>query len=1497
MDPALADVGNLAALNPALVQQQLLKVTQEHAPDLIESGQKYLQAVPPIELANNVKDELQGHYEAAIKSWEEFKKNALELKSQGHKVVKFEIDESVPLSKFFPDLPKEIFRGISFRKSAFEYRFEATEGKAAGAYLMTEVDLEGVLNEILEVFETLLEKVEPVLRLSAYVGAVFDNDDKLTFKSLTLTGLLVGCNIEYPRNLLTISQLGATLTIKKGTSENRADEGRGDDEKEDEKKKSADALNQVASALRSKAVEKLSLQDSEERDGSESETEPKAEVVSAKTDKNDSGVFQYFEYEIFGVATLAVTGPTPSLVLDVKMGVVNGTLNFNMSPVGEDKKWTSVFGVNNFDLTAVNFSASYPLKAGKENKDYETFIKLEAMFPNKFKDINITGHLTPEKDESYIEGTMNDVEWERLRELFEQIHQKLLETIDQDMAISSKQLKLVLNSTVLEFKGDLSVYSQKLADVSLKLGPEGFTLSSTVPKWKVDDNGIIVVDNATIALSVGCVGIVSKDPKKAVQSSTKTIGWFGNFTVKGDVTVRDKGPFHVELQIIRSSARKWGFILVGQAATNFSLHDIVEDIPNDGDFDLHLDEIALVASNIDVEPEDLPFSTHGFPVKQGLFLCAYLKKIPLLEDENGSKIVKKPDSKDRAYVYLGLRKAAVPSVAVYLPKSMSVDLGPRIAVKDFWLELSVSTTKGPRAAFFGKITLRFDEKDKRDPINFELGISGDATGGALSMVTDAVIDNPFGLSKRITLGAKDAVSKLGIQLDVVWAQLAASGLPSGFGLSGTLVIDKGTAAERLYGMTVNLSDNPTNFILIIDAPNPSFNHLVELANALSPVPTVVVEPPNITFRNISVYASLGGSFGSEVYPPGFRLKGVMGINGTETFFTCSLDLSGIKIVACIPSFEVGPLKVTGTSPRLALDDWSKAMTEQEQRASKTNGTSATEAVNTAAVAPDNSKYAIFKLIANVQQQEYMLKGNVIIFDIVTEADIHCQYKPTQVFKIDFKLQWNELLLLDLHSETTDLKDIQNPGLADFEIRAVFSQAIIAQVTQTATEVLQGARTAVDDGLKEARIQVEAANAEGQAKLEMAKAALEILQKEFDAEENGLNQQIAANSAKAKTRELQLKKEAADAAARAAAQEKEAREREAADLAKAQAAKTQRELQEKQRLQRLEAERNSRKREAETRQSAMTAFGNCTEDNLRSLKHELVEQAKRAIPGLKQNDNDLSWWSDGFEKGNVRAQIELYEAIIRNPDTASDHLRKLRDVANSSEYKQAASTYKQAQSAFDDAQRALDSGKAEYERQISDALVKATQAVDAARRDVDDTIASAKRRLEEANKAVENLVQEQGQELDDLHAELQKLGLSALKTRVGAARVLVEQLKNDKTASITVSTGLDLLGKLSNEQLDTLDAKLKAFTSTLVTDIRLELRGEIKAKAEKVEPFLITVKGKFGGTQDFSFELEWRPWGRGLDESSWFKRLGRALLGVVRGDEGLVAGARGLARKG
>jgi len=68
MDSTITQVATLEALNPALVQQQLLKLTEDYAPELIEAGQTYIQAVPPVGLADNIKDGPQERYKAAVKS-------------------------------------------------------------------------------------------------------------------------------------------------------------------------------------------------------------------------------------------------------------------------------------------------------------------------------------------------------------------------------------------------------------------------------------------------------------------------------------------------------------------------------------------------------------------------------------------------------------------------------------------------------------------------------------------------------------------------------------------------------------------------------------------------------------------------------------------------------------------------------------------------------------------------------------------------------------------------------------------------------------------------------------------------------------------------------------------------------------------------------------------------------------------------------------------------------------------------------------------------------------------------------------------------------------------------------------------------------------------------------------------------------------------------------------------------------------------------------------
>lgn len=133
--------------------------------------------------------------------------------------------------------------------------------------------------------------------------------------------------------------------------------------------------------------------------------------------------------------------------------------------------------------------------------------------------------------------------------------------------------------------------------------------------------------------------------------------------------------------------------------------------------------------------------------------------------------MKKADPKDTAYLYLGIQSGGLPSVAIYLPKTMSIELGSRFKVGDFYCRISAGFS-GPKVEFIGHcvVTMEADRK-----LDFELTLEGDAIGGKLALVMDGVIKNPFGLSKRIALGATGDGQKLGLQISVIWTQLAATG--------------------------------------------------------------------------------------------------------------------------------------------------------------------------------------------------------------------------------------------------------------------------------------------------------------------------------------------------------------------------------------------------------------------------------------------------------------------------------------------------------------------------------------------------------------------------------------------------------------------------------------------------------------------------------------------------------------------------------------------------
>ena len=565
----------------------------------------------------------------------------------------------------------------------------------------------------------------------------------------------------------------------------------------------------------------------------------------------------------------------------------------------------------------------------------------------------------------------------------------------------------------------------------------------------------------------------------------------------------------------------------------------------------------------------------------------------------------KKANNDQAYLYLGIGSGGLPSVAIDLPKTMSVELGSRVKVGDFNCRISAGLS-GPRIEFFGHVVVTMEAKRELD---FELMLEGDVVGGKLALVMDGVIPNPFGLSQRIVLGATGDGEKLGIQVGVIWAQLAATGMPAGLGLSGTLNIDYGTPKQKTYGMTVNLSENPMDFIIVVNATSLSYTDLVDIASALTDTSIPAGDVSDARFRNLEIYASLGGSFGSKTYPPGLRMRGIMSINDKEAFFSCEVSISGLRLIACIPSFEVGPLKLTGEKDLPILTDWPAAM---QQITAEKVATGDPDAKALVAYQSYQGKYALLDLEISLSKQSFLLNGKIEIFGLTAYADVLCQYKPEPKFSFDFLLQWNDLIKLKLHAKMLDSKHLDRPREAEFEVSAMFEQTIIEQIIRSLTEVLKSTSKTLTEGVGKVKAELQALEDKKRALMESALVELRAAEKDLEEEKVAIEKRIQENKQRTLDRGRELEEKRATNEARKQARQREADEQWAIKKREAEERKNQRIAEEHARVAQIARDKVEKEaRKVQQKCDMISRFGGISiDDILRQARSDLNNRRRK-----------------------------------------------------------------------------------------------------------------------------------------------------------------------------------------------------------------------------------------------------------------------------------------------
>ena len=595
----------------------------------------------------------------------------------------------------------------------------------------------------------------------------------------------------------------------------------------------------------------------------------------------------------------------------------------------------------------------------------------------------------------------------------------------------------------------------------------------------------------------------------------------------------------------------------------------------------------------------------------------------------------------------------------------------------FTFEIAISN-KGPSAAFVGNATVKLE--DDRDPLLFELALQCNATSGDLSLVMHGTIDNPFGLSKRLTLGAKkDEGLPLGIQVNAMWAQLIATGIPSGLGLSGSFVLDKDKPTAKSYGMLVNLSENPLDFILIIEATEMTFAELLELHASMSNTPPLPIDAPDITLRNLEIYASLGGSFGSTTYPPGFRLKGIISINGTEAFFSCSISFAGLELIAYVPSFKLGPLTVTGKEQRPAIEDWPPAAKKHAENKAKDVAKTGIVPVEDKQIYSQTGLYAKLDLTAKLTTQRFIMKGHVTIFDVTADVDITCQYKPDPNLNFDFTLRWNHVLFLDLHANKVGAESIpgsqptsaaaaqlSNVENADFKISAKFQPEILSQVVGAVDQTLSSLHETLNEGVGKAMKLVEEAEAAKVVLLKQAEDKLAPLEQAFAAEKARIEKELKDLDKTSKTKRDQLSGSVTAAEAEKRKQDTEAPTTRDRDIGNAKTKRdndivgfksTLRSFQNTYDTAKAKFDQSARDAAMQLSNIGMTAGSMCRSE---SLKFSLSHQAEQA----RQGKENARWLSDAYV--TYKALQETCELILRDLNSPNSYLIQLFRIFESAQ---------------------------------------------------------------------------------------------------------------------------------------------------------------------------------------------------------------------------------------
>jgi hypothetical protein len=711
------------------------------------------------------------------------------------------------------------------------------------------------------------------------------------------------------------------------------------------------------------------------------------------------------------IGILSVNGITDASEGKMKLQVSLEQGSLKLSAKG--KNITGAFGLSQLVLDQIDISGSI----GTEKQ-----LVISSQFEVGTTIFNFDGIITPTAIGMIASAqafTLNE-----LAAIFTEISPAKLQLPDFDVTF---------NNTIIGFASNKCTVGGKNLERGLSLATDltahGHTISTTAE---------ITLDGVKFS---GVVGNLEVGPVKIKEAGLKfeiykqannkpNLFTFYGATVIQNITV-DAGVY------FEKQASSWVTMLYANVnAESLSLSTFFPEAKGSVMDQLSLSKMSFVFASADCNPQSLPSVSS---VKKGLQLIAALKEIPGLNDLTKQK---------NANLELTAHIGETVDISVALPDTR-LNLGNSVTTDPLKVALIIAPVPSIALIFGMEVAI----PNQVQPLHFDmmLDISPIEATGSVTMKNWWY--NPFGIN-GLKIGPAVA-----LQLGINYAQFAASGTPSTFGLAGGLAI-----GNTVMDMAVNISTNPMEEILYGSLKELNLKEVVEFATDTVGlhIPEDSV-PDFLDIKNLQFYiAPAGGSIGTIRYEKGMSFACDIVFMGKEFQFYTRISENGIEGAGKLEAIEIGPLKISGE----VGDDISCGLS------------------------------------LTPSEQSFSLDGAISFLGYKKGAYIDVSRKG-----INFKFEENFFDLLKFQIEGKSSGSISDPSSLDFELSADMQNDITGFLKDKVSNQINKALSAATEDIDTAKKRVEETERAYKAEYDKAQKVLNDAQGAADAYLNQLKADV------------------------------------------------------------------------------------------------------------------------------------------------------------------------------------------------------------------------------------------------------------------------------------------------------------------------------------------------------------------------------------------------------